>query len=109
MKKDEILRQVREGEQKAQFQIYKYYFNTMYKTSFDIVKDDEILNLFYKALNYQSFYHMGYDLQKEILNKIINPLKENLSLIKRFSSFEFGELDLNPKIKKKYAYDPTGV
>jgi RNA polymerase sigma-70 factor (ECF subfamily) len=52
----DIIRQVKEGEQKAQFQLYKYYFNTMYKTSLDIVKDEgkaeDVLNeAFLKAFD----------------------------------------------------------
>ncbi len=37
----DILKQVRKGEQKAQFQLYKYYYNSMYQTSLDIVKDED--------------------------------------------------------------------
>ena len=35
----EIIEQCKAGEQKAQFQLFKYYYHSMYKTSLDIVQD----------------------------------------------------------------------
>jgi len=86
MKKDEILRQVREGEQKAQFQIYKYYFNTMYKTSFDIVKDegeaeDAINEAFLKAFdkieNYDQMDNFGNWLKDIVVYQSENQIKKS--------------------------------
>ena len=49
------------------------------------------------------------ELKAKLEKNILKDLKENISSIKRFISFEFGELDMSPKIKKKYGYDPTNV
>jgi RNA polymerase sigma-70 factor (ECF subfamily) len=85
MKKDEILRQVREGEQKAQFQIYKYYFNTMYKTSLDIVKDEEkaeyaineaFLKAFDKIENYNQMDNFGNWLKDIVVYQSVNQTKK---------------------------------
>lgn len=74
--------------------------------SFSFLNDKEIIEDIFKCYNYDI---IPVNLLDRINNKILNDLKRNISYIKRYISYEFGELDLAPKIKKKYAYDPTGV
>ena len=81
----DIIRQVKEGEQKAQFQLYKYYFNTMFKTSLEIVKDEgkaeDVLNegflkAFDKIETYDIQDNFGNWLENIIVYQSKNKLKE---------------------------------
>lgn len=77
--------------------------------TFKFLENEEIFNKILKVNKYNSIYDIPLTLGQELEKELIKPLKNNISLIKRFISFEFGERDINPTIKKKYAYDPTGV
>jgi len=77
--------------------------------SFKFLENEDIFNKIIKVNKYKSVYDIPRDLQLELDKELIKPLKTNISYIKRYISFEFGERDMSPTIKKKYAYDPTGV
>lgn len=79
------------------------------KLNYAFIEDEEILDKLKKSYNYDSFLSMSKEMQKDLLETIITPLRENVSLIKRYISYEFGERDMSPRIKRKYAYDPVGV
>lgn len=93
----------------AYFSNKELYAHIESRLGFDIIEDDVVMKLFFDSLGYDGFYYMGSVMQEDIMSKVIDPLKEDLSLVKRFTSYEFGELDMNPRIKKKYMEDPTGV
>jgi DNA-directed RNA polymerase specialized sigma24 family protein len=83
-KANEIIRQVKEGEQKAQFQLYKYYFNTMYKTSLDIVKDEgkaeDVLNeAFLHAFDKIDTYDTQEDFDHWLENFVVYQSKNELN------------------------------
>lgn len=77
--------------------------------NFNFVNDDKLLNKIKSINQYQTILEIPQHIRTELNESILNDLKENISLLKRYISYEFGELDLHPSIKKKYAYDPTGV
>lgn len=77
--------------------------------NFEFLEDEELLKKIKKVVRYNNYIDIPITIRSELENKILNNLKLNISCIKRFISFEFGEMDMSPKIKKKYAYDPTDV
>lgn len=79
------------------------------RLSFKFLDDKKIMENLKKVNNYKDVYSIEKTLKEELDKELLNPLKTNISLIKRFISFEFGERDMSPTIKKKYAYDPTGT
>ena len=96
--------------------IFRPYFNDfnvaeqlIERVNFDILKDYKVIELMYKTLTYESIDHMGVDLVNDIDTNFLSELKESVSLIKRYVSYEFGEIDMSPRIKKKLAYVPLGV
>lgn len=77
--------------------------------NFNFLNDDKILYNLRRVNSYDDLNKIPFELSQELEKDLINPLKLNISLIKRFTSYEFGERDMSPTIKKKYSYDPTGV
>jgi hypothetical protein len=77
--------------------------------SFNFLEDEELLKKIKNVGSYKNYIDIPLKTRTELENKLLNDLKLNISCIKRFISFEFGEMDMSPKIKKKYAYDPTDV
>lgn len=73
---------------------------------FSFLEDDKKIELIRKSYNYESFIDMGTSMKKELL-ELQEPFKQSLRYVKRYISFELGEIDMNPKVKKKYNYDPT--
>ena len=74
---------------------------------FKFILDEDLMRTYKKSFEYKSFYDMGRSTQQDLNERVLTPLKTNISLIKRYISFEFGEIDLTPQIKKKYGFDPT--
>jgi len=74
--------------------------------NFKFLEDKEIMINIRKASNYST---LPVELIQNLERDLLSNLKSNISNIKRFISYEFGEMDMSPKIKKKYAYDPTNV
>jgi len=85
--------------------VYEELLNSL---DFEFINSDSTLKDLKKSLEYDS-NKIPLDLKGRIDNSVLNNLKESVSLIKRYISYELGERDMSPKIKKKYAYDPTGV
>lgn len=79
------------------------------KLNFSFVKDDKLIKQIKSLNNYDTILEIPLHIRNDLNNKILDDLKQNISVLKRYISYEFGELDLHPTIKKKYAYDPTGV
>lgn len=88
------------------FKRVNIYSKLSQELNFDFLGDKNVLVNIKKTYDYKSFNHLPKDLQEANL-KILTPLKLNVSLIKRYMSYEFGEIDMSPTIKKKYGYDPT--
>ena len=85
----------------------KELFNSLKKDlDFSFLDNDVKLKAVNKHYQYDSLNELPKSLRLE-LETILNPFKTNVSYIKRYISFELGEIDLSPKIKKKYLYDPT--
>lgn len=79
------------------------------RLNFDFVKDDKLLIDIKRVNDYETLLEIPNYIKENLNQSILNDLKTNISILKRYISYEFGELDLHPSIKKKYAYDPTGV
>jgi hypothetical protein len=79
------------------------------RLSFKFLDDPSIMRNLKKVNSYSDVTALEITLKKELDRDLLIPLKNNISLIKRYISFEFGERDMSPTIKKKYAYDPTGT
>lgn len=77
--------------------------------SFKFLEDKTKLELIRKVNTYKDITGISRELKENIDKELITPLKTNVSVTKRYISFEFGERDMSPTIKKKYDYDPTGV
>lgn len=78
------------------------------RLDFNFIGNSGQLEIIKKSYNYEDFFNTPKDI-KDSLNNILIPLRTNVRLIKRYMSYEFGEIDMNPTIKMKYAYDPTNV
>jgi hypothetical protein len=95
--------------------IFSPYFNNkniiidlLSKLNFNFVNNEDTMNKI-KTSMYYEYYLLPQQLKKELDIIIIIPLRENISISKRLISYEFGEKDMSPRLKKKYNYDPTGV
>lgn len=76
--------------------------------NFLFLNDNNNIELLYKTHTYESIDKMGIELQEELRNVIL-PLKKNVSYVRRYLSYEFGESKMAPKLEQKYDYDPTGT
>jgi RNA polymerase sigma-70 factor (ECF subfamily) len=95
----DIIRKCRENDKNAQFEIYKFYFKTMYNTTLRIVKNtaeaedimqDSFLDAFSKIGSYTGEGNFGGWLRKIVVNNSIDALKKkNVNL-----SFEDVHMDV---------------
>lgn len=90
------------------FRKLSVYDDLVSKLDFKFMQDDKIMRELKRSLNHDN-NKMPVDLMNFINENVLSDLKETVGLIKRYISYELGERDFSPKIKKKYAYDPTGV
>jgi len=74
--------------------------------NFKFLEEEDKIKAIKKYYQYDSFINIPSSI-KITLNEILNPIKENISYLKRYISYELGEIELSPRIKKKYYYDPT--
>lgn len=74
-----------EGDQKAQFQLYKLYYKAMYNTSLRIVNDtmeaedimqEAFLSAFEKIDTYEQLVSFGAWLKKIVINKSLDHIKK---------------------------------
>jgi RNA polymerase sigma-70 factor (ECF subfamily) len=81
----DIIERCREGEQKAQFQIYKLYYKAMYNTSYRIVNDrmeaedimqEAFLKAFDKIHTYSGTVSFGAWLKRIVINHSLDELKK---------------------------------
>jgi len=96
--------------------IFKPYFSNLEvynklqgDLNFNFLNDDVIIKNIRKANQYKTNYEIPLTLMNELEEQILTDLKQNISFIKRYISYEFGEKDMSPKIKRKYAYVPYGI
>ena len=90
----------------TRMEIYEHFIK---KLDFNFIGNDDTLRSLKKSYDYENLFSMPKHLRDSLSLEVVKPIKESTSLIKRYIALEFGERDLNPKIRRKYAYDPTGV
>jgi len=104
----DLLDGCKEGDQKAQFQIYKLYYKAMYNTSLRIVNDtmeaedimqESFLSAFEKIDTYSGTVSFGAWLKKIVVNRSLD------SLNKRKAVFE--EIDSHVGIKDESGEDSS--
>jgi RNA polymerase sigma factor (sigma-70 family) len=81
----EYIERCRKGDRKAQFEIYRLYFKSMYNTSLRIVKDpqeaedimqESFLSAFVKIKTYSGKVSFGAWLKKIVINNSLDALKK---------------------------------
>jgi len=81
----EIIDRCMEGDQKAQFQLYKLYYKAMFNTSLRIVNDtmeaedimqESFLSAFEKIETYERLVSFGAWLKKIVINKSLDHIKK---------------------------------
>ena len=102
----DLLDGCKEGDQKAQFQIYKLYYKAMYNTSLRIVNDrmeaedimqESFLSAFEKIDTYSGTVSFGAWLKKIVINRSLDTLG------KRKAVFE--DIDSHADIRDESPYD----
>jgi len=100
---EEIIRNCRKGDRKAQFEVYRLYFKAMYNTALRIVSQpaeaedimqEAFLSAFSKIETYKGDVSFGAWLKKIVINKSIDALR--LQRI-RFEEFTGREQDEGPE------------
>ena len=96
--------------------IFKPYFSNLEvynklqsELNFNFLDNEKIVKNIRKANNYNSSFEIPLSLMNELEGQILKDLKQNISFIKRYISYEFGEKDISPKIKRKYSFVPYGI
>lgn len=83
------------GDQKAQFQIYKLYYKSMYNTSFRIVNDtmeaedimqESFLSAFEKIETYSGTVSFGAWLKKIVINRSLDALEKRKAVFEDIES-----------------------
>ena len=96
----ELINGCKRGDQKAQFQIYKLYYKTMYNTSLRIVNDsmeaedimqEAFLSAFEKIDSYSGTVSFGAWLKKIVINRSLDALNKRREI--------FEDIDLQTEIK----------
>jgi len=83
-------------------------YNTLIdRLNFNFVKDETIMEDLRNSYGYKG--DMPLNKVQHLEKTFLSDLRSNVSVIKRFVSYEFGEIGMSPKINKKYSFDPTGV
>ncbi|NLN31375.1 MAG: sigma-70 family RNA polymerase sigma factor [Bacteroidales bacterium] len=86
----------REGDQKAQFQIYKLYYKAMYNTSLRIVNDsmeaedimqEAFLSAFEKIDSYSGTVSFGAWLKKIVVNRSLDALGKRKAIFEDIESY----------------------
>ena len=85
----------------------KVYNSLVSKLNFSFIEDEEVMSKIQKAYKYKGNIPLAF--KEDLDESFMNDLKSNVAIIKRFVSYEFGEIGMSPTINKKYAYDPTGT
>lgn len=97
----DLLDGCKQGDQKAQFQIYKLYYKAMYNTSLRIVNDameaedimqESFLSAFEKIESYSGTVSFGAWLKKIVINRSLDSLNRKKAVFEDIES-HFGILD----------------
>lgn len=111
----ELIEQCREGNQRAQLELYKMYYKAMYNTSLRIVNQtaaaedimqDSFLDAFRNLENYRGISSFGTWLRRIVINNSLDFLKKNagLSFLEEYDQQipqeEEDEEDFTPKIEE---------
>ncbi len=95
----------RDGDQKAQFQIYKLYYKAMYNTSLRIVNDrmeaedimqESFLSAFEKIDSYSGTVSFGAWLKKIVVNRSLDALGKRKAIFEDIESY-VGIIDDSPE------------
>jgi len=121
----EIIDRCREGDSKAQFQLYKLYYKAMYNVSLRIINDsmeaedvmqEAFLSAFEKIETYKGEVSFGAWLKRIVINRSLDHLKKRKIQFEEVnektvqisdSGFETKEIDIQ-KIKKAIQDLPDG-
>ncbi len=89
-----LINKCRKGDRKAQFEIYKLYYKSMYNTSLRIVKDpqeaedimqESFLSAFRKIETYQGRVSFGAWLKRIVINNSLDVVKKRRLLFEELS------------------------
>lgn len=109
----ELIEQCREGNQRAQLEIYKIYHKAMYNTSLRIlnravdaedIMQDSFLDAFQHMHEYRGTANFGAWLKRIVVNNSLDSLKKNsgLTFVEEYDhqvpQEESGEEDISPKV-----------
>jgi RNA polymerase sigma-70 factor (ECF subfamily) len=106
----DIIRRCRENDKEAQFEIYKFYFKTMYNTSLRIlnntadaedVMQDSFLDAFGKIDSFSGEGNFGGWLRRIVVNNSIDALK------KKHNDLEFDEVHMDIVEEKDNTVEET--
>ena len=111
----ELIEQCREGNQRAQLEIYKMYYKAMYNTSLRILNrpadaediiQDSFLDAFQHLHEYRGTSNFGAWLKRIVVNNSLDSLKKNsgLTFVEEYDheipQEESSEEDVAPKIEE---------
>jgi RNA polymerase sigma-70 factor (ECF subfamily) len=109
----ELIEQCREGNQRAQLELYKMYYKAMYNTSLRIlnrpadaedIMQDSFLDAFQHLYEYRGTSNFGSWLKRIVVNNSLDALKKNsgLTFIEEYDHQipleESEEEDISPKV-----------
>jgi RNA polymerase sigma-70 factor (ECF subfamily) len=109
----ELIEQCREGNQRAQLEIYKIYYKAMYNTSLRIlnraadaedIMQDSFLDAFQHMHEYRGTSNFGAWLKRIVVNNSLDSLKRNsgLTFVEEYDhqipQEESGEEGISPKV-----------
>jgi len=101
----DLLDGCKEGDQRAQFQIYKLYYKAMYNTSLRIVNDtmeaedimqESFLSAFEKIDTYSGTVSFGAWLKRIVINRSLDALGKKKAVFEDIES-HFGIMDNSPE------------
>jgi RNA polymerase sigma factor (sigma-70 family) len=104
----DLIDRCRDGDRRAQFEIYGLYYKAMYNTSLRIVKDpddaedimqESFLSAFDKIKTYSGTVSFGAWLKKIVINRSLDNLK------KRRLSFEVLDVGVHPEMVERVDED----
>jgi RNA polymerase sigma factor (sigma-70 family) len=103
----------KKGDQKAQFELYRLYYNAMYNTSLRIVGDSDdaedvmqeaFLKAFEKLDSYRGEVSFGAWLKRIVINKSLDFLRMKKDQLSLEESGEIGEMEDTPTDSEEVRY-----
>jgi RNA polymerase sigma-70 factor (ECF subfamily) len=103
-----------EGDQKAQFQIYKLYYKAMYNTSLRIVNDtmeaedimqEAFLSAFEKIATYSGTVSFGAWLKRIVINRSLDVLNKRKMILEDIENHSYLRDDSAEEIESKQSFE----